>query len=84
MIREIGAARNVDVLCSTHNPALLDALGPEMTPFVVVAHREQEDGHSRLTLLEDIKNLPKLLSGGRLGSVTASGQLEQTLKQEAE
>jgi len=84
MIRESGAKRKVDVLCSTHNPALLDALGPEMTPFVVVAHREQKDGNSRLTLLEDINNLPKLLSSGRLGSVTASGQLEETLEQEAD
>jgi predicted ATPase len=84
MIREIGEERKVDVLCSTHNPALLDALGPEMTPFVVVAHREPEDGNSRLTLLEDIENLPKLLSSGRLGAVTASGQLEEALKQEAD
>jgi predicted ATPase len=84
MIRDIGAARKIDVLVSTHNPALLDALGPEMVPFVVVAHREAADGGSRLTLLEDIKSLPKLLSGGPLGTVAASGALEDTLKREAD
>jgi len=78
MIREVGKRRHVDVLCSTHNPALLDALGPEMTPFVVVAHRG-EAGDSKLTLLEDVKNLPKLLSSGRLGALATSGELEESL-----
>lgn len=82
MIREVGAQRKVDVLCSTHNPALLDALGPEMTPFVVVAHRGDQ-GDSKLTLLEDVRQLPKLLSSGRLGALATSGELEETLKQEA-
>lgn len=80
MIREIGDRRKIDVLASTHNPALLDELGPEMVPFVVVAHREADSGHSRLTLLEDIQSLPKLLSGGRLGAVTTSGALEKSLQ----
>lgn len=80
MIREVGARRRVDVLCSTHNPALLNALGPEMTPFVVVAHRG-DAGDSKLTLLEDVSNLPKLLSSGRLGTLATSGELEQSLKQ---
>ncbi|MEI6342321.1 MAG: AAA family ATPase [Verrucomicrobiota bacterium] len=80
MIREVGQRRHVDVLCSTHNPALLDALGPEMTPFVVVAHRD-DGGDSKLTLLEDVNHLPKLLSSGRLGALATSGELEESLKQ---
>lgn len=83
MVREIGTARKIDVLVSTHNPALLDALGPEMIPFVVVAHRDATDGGSKLTLLEDIKSLPKLLAGGLLGTVATSGALENTLNREA-
>lgn len=79
MVREIGTKRKIDVLVSTHNPALLDALGPEMVPFIMVAHRDPDDGDSRLTLLEDIQNLPKLLAGGRLGAIASSGALEQAL-----
>ena len=41
-------------MITTHNPALLDALGPEIVPFVVVAHRDSETGESKLTQLEDI------------------------------
>lgn len=83
MLRELGQKRKIDVLVTTHNPALLDALGPEMVPFVVVAHRDPETGDSRLTLLEDIQTLPKLMAGGSLGALSAQGQIERTLEQEA-
>lgn len=79
MLREIGSQRSVDVVATTHNPALLDALGPEMVPFVIVAHRDQESGDSKLTLLEDVGNLPKLMAQGRLGAVITSGALERSL-----
>ena len=79
MLKEIGFKRFVDIVATTHNPALLDALGPEMVPFVVVAHRDPESGDSKLTLLEDVTNLPKLMAQGRLGAVATSGALERSL-----
>lgn len=79
MLRQIGSERSVDVVATTHNPALLDALGPEMVPFVIVAHREPDSGDSKLTLLEEVANLPKLMAQGRLGAVATSGALERSL-----
>jgi ABC-type cobalamin/Fe3+-siderophores transport system ATPase subunit len=79
MLRNIGSKRNIDILVTTHNPALLDVLGPEMLPFIVVSHRDTITGESRLTLLEDIKNLPKLLASGSLGRLTAKGNIERSL-----
>lgn len=79
MLREIGEQRNIDILVTTHNPALLDALGSEIVPFVVVAHRDTETGESKLTLLEDIENLPKLMASGSLGKLTANGAIERSL-----
>lgn len=84
MLREIGEQRKIDVLVTTHNPALLDELGPEMVPFVVVSHRSQETGESQLTLLEDIQNLPKLLATGPLGKIASQGELEKSLSEKAE
>lgn len=78
-LREIASKRNIDVLVTTHNPALLDALGPEMVPFIMVAHRSQETGESKLTLLEDIHNLPKLLASGPLGKIVTQGAVEKSL-----
>lgn len=79
MLRKLGAACGVDVLVTTHNPAVLDALGPEMTPFVTLSHRDPETGHSCLTLLEDLRQLPKLLAMGSLGGISTSGRLEKAL-----
>ncbi len=79
ILREIGSKRNIDILLTTHNPALLDALGPEIVPFVVVAHRDKETGESKLTLLEDIENLPLLLASGTLGKLATKGAIEKSL-----
>jgi predicted ATPase len=79
ILREIGSKRKIDILLTTHNPALLDALGPEIVPFVVVAHRDSETGESKLTLLEDIENLPLLLASGTLGRLATKGAIERSL-----
>ncbi|HAX79562.1 MAG TPA: ATPase [Cyanobacteria bacterium UBA11372] len=79
MLREIGERRKIDILVTTHNESLIDALGPEIVPFVVVAHRDKDTGESKLTLLEDIENLPKLMASGSLGKLTANGAIERSL-----
>ncbi|NEU71050.1 AAA family ATPase [Hassallia byssoidea VB512170] len=79
MLREIANKRNIDILFTTHNPALLDALGPEIVPFVVVAHRDSETGESQLTVVEDIQNFPKLFASASLGKLTVTGAIERSL-----
>ena len=81
MLRAIGSSRCVDVVATTHNPALLDAMGTEMVPFITVAHRDRQSGHSVLTLLEDVKQLPKLLAQGSLGKLSSKGLIEKSLQQ---
>lgn len=82
MLNEIGSERQIDILMTTHNPALLDELGPEMIPFIIVAHRSAENGASELTLLEDIQALPKLLASGSIGKLVTEGEIEETLTQQ--
>lgn len=81
MLKELGHERNLDVLITTHNPALLDAAGTSMIPFITVAHRD-EKGQSQLTLLEDIKNLPKMISMGNIGELATNGKIESALARE--
>lgn len=83
MLREVGGTRKVDVVVTTHNPALLDAMGTEMVPFITVAHRDRATGDSRLTLLEDIADLPKLLAQGTVGRLSSQGRIEASLRREA-
>jgi predicted ATPase len=84
MLKTLGKERNIDVLVTTHNPALLDAAGLSMVPFIVVAHRNDKTGFSRLTQLEEIDQLPKLIAGGSLGTLTSKGRIEAALKREGE
>lgn len=79
MLREIGEQRQIDILVTTHNPALLDALGSEIVPFIVVAHRDSQTGESKLTLLEELENLPKLIASASLGKLTTKGAIERSL-----
>lgn len=83
MLKEVGQRRNVDVLITTHNPALLDAMGTEMVPFITLVHRNPVHGDSRLTLLEDVADLPKLLAQGPVGRLSSKGILENSLRLQA-
>lgn len=79
MLKAVGTQRSVDVLVTTHNPALLDAMGTEMVPFITVANRDPSSGYSVLTLLEDIAQLPKLLAQGPIGRLSSQGLIEQNI-----
>lgn len=82
VLKTIGEKRSVDVMVTTHNPALLDAMGTAMVPFIVIAHRNGKTGASELTLLEDIKSLPKLLANGLVGRISSRGLIEEALFEE--
>lgn len=81
MLKELGDEKNIDVLITTHNPALLDAAGTVMIPFITVAHRDDR-GQSHLKLLEDVQELPKLISTGNIGELVANGKIESALVRE--
>ncbi|MEM1171688.1 MAG: AAA family ATPase [Cyanobacteria bacterium P01_H01_bin.35] len=80
MLREIGQQRQIDILVTTHNPALLDELTPDFIPFVMVAYRDKQTGESQLIPLEDIEDLPKLIASGTLGKIASKGLIEKSLK----
>jgi len=79
-LQNFGEQRNIDVLATTHNPALLDAMGTSIVPFITLVHRNVTTGNSQLTLLEDIKQLPKLLAQGTIGKLSTQGLLEKSLR----
>ncbi|MEI8323756.1 MAG: AAA family ATPase [Betaproteobacteria bacterium] len=79
MLKAVGTQRGVDVLVTTHNPALLDAMGTDMVPFITVANRDPSTGYSVLTLLEDIAQLPKLLAQGPIGRLSSQGLIEKSI-----
>jgi predicted ATPase len=79
-IRAIANRRNLRVLLSTHNPALMDALPDEALSDVVFCYRDPQEGDSRLTRLGDIDNFPGLVSQGPLGHLVTTGVVDRFIK----
>lgn len=80
VLLDVGEKRQIDVLVTTHNPALLDKLDYDLVPSVVVAHRDSKTGSSKLSVLEDLEVLPKVLASGPLGRATSTGLIERSLE----
>lgn len=80
MLSKIGNEREVDIIVTTHNPALLDTMGPSAIPFITAAHRDPETGASKLTLLENLDNLARVLGHGPLGTLSSKGIIERALR----
>ena len=74
MLKELSRQRQVDVLCTTHNPVLLDELGNKMIPFVSYVTRNSQ-GDSQVNLLEEKANLAKLMASGSIGSMMINDRL---------
>lgn len=80
-IRGIAERRNLRVLLSTHNPALLDALPDSAIPDVVFCYRDPQEGASKLVRLEEVPDYPELIAQGSLGHLATSGLLERFVKE---
>jgi len=79
-VQMIAEARNLAVLITSHNPALLDALPASAIPDVVFCYRDPKEGDSRLVRLEDLPNYPDLVARGPLGRLVTQGVLDRMVK----
>lgn len=79
-ISYIAELRNLRVLISSHNPALLDALPDEAVSETVFCYRSPEDGSSQLIRLRDIPDYPELIAQGSVGHLMTRGLLERFVK----
>lgn len=74
VLKDVSTERHIDVLCTTHNPVLMDELGNEMIPFISFVKRDDE-GSSYIHLLEDRDNLAKLMASGSVGDMMTNDVL---------
>jgi predicted ATPase len=79
-IQKLARERNLRVLLTTHNPALLDALPLEAIPNTVACYRDPQEGDSRLIRLEELESYPELVAQGPLGRLVTKGILDRYLK----
>lgn len=79
-IDQIARKRNLSILLTSHNPALLDALPHRALPDVVFCYRDPEQGDSRLVKLADLPNYLELVARGPLGRLVTQGILDKMAK----
>jgi predicted ATPase len=79
-IQKVARERNLRVLLTTHNPALLDALPLDAVPDVVACYRDPEKGDSRLVRLQDLESYSELVAQGPLGRLLTQGIVDRYLK----
>ncbi|OPZ93309.1 MAG: recombination protein F [Firmicutes bacterium ADurb.Bin419] len=81
-ISEITKERGIDVIITTHNPALLNAINRDDLVGVVVCYRDAETGSSEFIQLLDIEKYPELMAKGRLGDLLTKDELTKAIKTE--
>lgn len=79
-IQAIASERQLRVLLTSHNPALLDALPDEALSDVVCCYRDPLQGDSRLVRLGDLARYPELVAQGPLGQLMTRRVLDRFLK----
>ena len=79
-IQTVAERRNLKVLLSAHNPAMLDALPPNAIGDTVFCYRAPDDGSSRMVRLCDVENIPELIAQGTLGYLSTTGAIDRFIK----
>lgn len=79
-ISKIASSRDLQVLLSSHNPALLDAIPDEAVADVVFCYRDDQRGASRLTRLADIPAYPELVAQAPVGRLMTRGVIDRFVK----
>lgn len=72
-LRELGKKRGIEVIVTTHNPAVLNALEAEDISGVAVCYRDKNEGDSRFIPWMDLPNYPELMAKGRIGDIVTQG-----------
>ena len=81
-IERVAVARDLRVLLTSHNPALLDSLPHSAIPHVVFCYRAPGAGDSKLIRLEDLGDYPELVARGPLGELLTQGIIDRFVKQQ--
>ncbi len=72
-IAKLAKEQEVDVIITTHNAALLNAVSKDELIGVSIAYRNEENGGSEFIQFVDINKYPSLLAKGSLGDLVING-----------
>ena len=80
LLRQYAEERKLNLLLSTHNPAVMDALPDEALADVVFCYRNPKEGDSKLVRLGDLDDYLGLVAQGTLGDLVTQGTVERFIK----
>ncbi len=80
LLMELSSQRNIHLLVTTHNPALLNAIQGREAAGVVVCYRHPEKGDSRFVSLVDLDEYLRIASHERIGDAMESGQIARAVR----
>ncbi|WP_051814662.1 AAA family ATPase [Streptomyces iakyrus] len=80
LMKEESQRRRIDVLFTTHSPALLNSLTAQDHSGVVVCSRDADSGESRLSRLTELPGYVDLLAAGDLGDAVTKGRLPEAVR----
>ncbi len=80
LLRQYAEERQLNLLLSTHNPALMEALPDEALADVVFCYRDPSEGDSKLVRLGDLDDYLGLVAQGTLGDLVTQGIVERFVK----
>ena len=78
-INEIAKDRNITLIITTHNSALLNSYKGKLLEGVSVVYRDKEDGNSRIKMFIELYDTERLLAMGGLGDASLKDGLEDYL-----
>ncbi len=76
LIQSASEEHNLQVVATTHNPALLTYVSSEVLSDALLVYRTEDDSHSRIRRIADLPEIARLLQTRDLGRLLASGWLE--------
>lgn len=80
----IAKERNIDVILTTHNATMLNALKKEDLAGVNVVYRSENSGDGKIISFMNIRDVPVLLASGKLGDVFTNDEILRFIKEEPE
>lgn len=84
LVSDLARKRKVDVVLTTHNAILLNALSKDDLAGVEIVYRDDNEGDGRFIPLIKIRRMPELLANGKLGDVFTSDMILEYIKQSDE
>jgi predicted ATPase len=79
-IQKTAALRDLQILITTHNPALMNAIPDNALADVVFCFRDVDHGYSQLVRFQDIQEFPEIVARGSLGSLVTQGIIDRYLR----